>query len=76
MWTPFLVPCHSPIPGYAREGSPILRRVPKPNGGGPLSKRVLDPEMGLNHWGSGKKGGQGWGETLVNTMVEQGYGNS
>ena len=25
-------------------------------------------------WGSGKKGGQGWGETLVITIVVQGAG--
>ena len=61
VWTPFLVPCHFPIPGYAREGGPILRRVPTPNGGAPLSKRVLDPEMGLNHWGFGKEGWSGVG---------------
>ena len=61
MSTPFLVPCHFPIPGYARQGGPILRRVPKPNGGAPLSKRVLDPEMGLNHWGFGKEGRSGVG---------------
>ena len=54
-----------------------LRGVRKPIRGGPLSKRVPEPRKGLRTtWGSGNKGGQGWGETPVITIVIQGAGYS
>ena len=75
VWTPLLL------------GDSLPQDMPKGKGrysggfrnplGGPLSKRVPQPQKGLRTiWGSGKKGGQGWGETLAITMVEQGAVNS
>ena len=43
--------------------------------GGTPFEEGSKPRNGLRTIGvSGKKGGQGWGETLVITMVEQGAG--
>ena len=65
---------HFSIKSYAKGEGPILRRVQTPIEGTPFEEGSK-PRNGLRTIGvSGKKGGQGWGETLVITMVEQGAG--
>lgn len=76
VWAPFLLRPFV-FQEICERGRDDTQGGSKTHQGGPLSKRVPEPRKGLRTtWGSGNKGGQGWGETPVITIVILGAGYS
>ena len=72
VWTPFLVRGISQSTDMPKGKGRYSGGFEHPLGGTPLEEGSK-PRNGLRTIGvSREKGGQGWGETLVITMVEQG----